>query len=162
MTEEESPTRYMLPEQAEGAVDYSLNEYSPAKYPTFNKHKKRKKKNKDKDKKTKPGKSVQFHAKVTLITIYRTLKNQIEEIDLANEEGYPSRVSAFALKRTSQQQILKYQNQYRPFTPRRQLMLKHIRETLLRENGNQSSSVSTAQTLPKTSTQTLSYRPSPS
>ena len=34
---EESPTRYMLPEQVDeegkGLVDYSLNEYSPARYP---------------------------------------------------------------------------------------------------------------------------------
>ena len=118
MTEEaESPTQYMLPDQAEGAVDYSLNEYSPAKYPTFKKKRKKKKEKKDKVKKPKAGKYVQFHAKVTLKTIYRTLKNHIEEIDLANEEDYPSRVSAFTLKRNSQKQILKYQHQYRPLTP---------------------------------------------
>ena len=155
----------MLPEQAEegkGMVDYSLNDYSPAKYPIATKKRKKKKEKKAKAKKTKPDKSIQFHAKVTLKTIYRTLKNQLEEIDLANEEDYPSRVSAFALKRNSQQEILKYQHQYRPLTPQRVLMLKHIREKLLRENGNQSSSVSTPQTLPKNSTQTLSYRPSPS
>ena len=51
MTEEESPTRYMLPEQAEegkGMVDYSLNEYSPAKYPVATQKRKKKKKNKEK------------------------------------------------------------------------------------------------------------------
>ena len=164
MTEEvEPPTRYMLPEQVEdgkGMVDYSLNEYSPAKYPITTKKKQKKKDKKEKVKKPKAGKFVQFHDKVTLLTIYRTLKNHIEEIDLANEEDYPSRVSAFALKRKSQKQILKYQHQYRPLTPRRLVMLNHVRETLLRENGNPSSSVSTPQTRPKTSTQMLSYSPS--
>ena len=159
MTEEESPTRYMLPEQAEGAVDYSLNEYWPAKYPTFKKKRKKKDK-KDKAKKAKPGKSVQFHDKVTLLTIHRMLKNHPEELDLANEDDYPSRVSAFALKRNSQKQILKYQHQYRPLTPRRLVMLNHVRETLLRVNGNPSSSF-LPQTPPKmTSTQTLSSSPS--
>ena len=158
MTEEaESPTRYMLPEQAEGAVDYTLNEYSPAKHPIATK--KRKKKDKKKNKKAKTGNSVQFHTTVTSITTYRTLKNHIEELDLANGEDYPSRVSAFALKRNNQRQILKYQHQYRPLTPRRLVMLNHVRKTLLRENGNPSSSVSTPQT--QTSTQTLSYTPSP-
>ena len=162
MSEEESPTRYMLPEQTEegqGMVDYSLNEYSPAKYPIDTKNKRKKKKDKkDKDKKPKAGKCVQFHTKVTSINIYRTLKNHLEELDLANEDDYPSRVSAFALKRNNQKQILKYQHQYRPLTPRRLVMLNHVRKTLLRENGNPSSS--TPQT--QTSTQTLSSSPSPS
>ena len=134
-------------------VDYSLNDHSPARYPTFNK--KRKKSNKKKKtKKLKPGKSVQFRPTVTLKTIYRTLKSQIEDIGLANEEDYPSRVTAFALKRKSQKEILKYQHQYRPLTPRRLSMQKHIQDTLQRENGNQSSSPS--QTLPTNSTQTSS------
>ena len=161
MSEEESPTRYMLPEQAEegkGMVDYSLNKYSPAKYPIDTKKKRKKKDKKDKDKKPKAGKSVQFHTKVTSINIYRTLKNHLEELDLANEDDYPSRVSAFTLKRNNQKQILKYQHQYRPLTPRRLVMLNHVRKTLLRENGNPSSS--TPQT--QTSTQTLSSSPSPS
>ena len=66
---EESPTRYMLPEQVkgEGVVDYSLNEHSPAKYPTFNKRKKSSKKKRVK--KPKPGKFVQFRPTVTLKTI---------------------------------------------------------------------------------------------
>ena len=143
MREEESPTRYMLPEQAEG--DYSLHEHSPAK-------KKRKKKDK-KDKKAKPGKSVHFQSKVRLKTIYQTLKDRIEDLDLANEEDYPFRTTAFALKRKGQKELLKYQHQYRPLTPRRQLMLNHIRETLQRVNEDFSSP---SQTLPKTSTQTLS------
>ena len=159
MTEEESPTRYMLPEQAEegqGAIDYSLNEHSPAKYPIATKKKRKKKDKKDKVKKPNAGKSVQFHDKVTLLTIYRSLKNHLEELDLANEDDYPSRVSAFALKRNNQKQILKYQHQYRPLTPRRLVMLNHVQETLLRVNGNPSSS--TPQT--QTSTQTLSSSPS--
>ena len=185
MSEEESPTRYMLPEQAynvrdpgfafpfplkertreekeeegQGMVDYSLNEYSPAKYPIATKKKKRKKKDKKdkKDKKPKEGKCVHFHTKVTLLTTYHTLKNHSEELDLTNEDDYPSRVSAFALKRNNQKQILKYQHQYRPLTPRRLVMLNHVRKTLLRENA---SSSSTPQT--QTSTQTRSSTPSPS
>ena len=163
MSEEESPTRYMLPEQVEGGmVDYSLNDHSPAKYPIDTKKKKRKKKKKEKkDKKPKPGKCVQFHDKVTLLTIYRTLKKHLQELDLSNEEDYPSRVSAFALKRNNQKKILKYQHQYRPLTPRRLVMLNHVRKTLMRVNGNLSSSSHTPQT-PKSSTQTLSSSPSPS
>ena len=158
MTEEaESPTRYMLPEQVEegqGMVDYSLNEYSPAKYPIDTK-KKRKKKKKDKkdkkDKKPKAGKAVHFHPKVELKTICHTLKDRIEDIDLTREEEYPFRTTAFALKRKRQKDILKYQHQYRPLTPRRQRISTHIRVTLQRLNN---SSYSTPQT--QTLTQTLS------
>ena len=160
MSEEESPTRYMLPEQAEegqGMVDYFLNDYSPAKYPIDTKKKRKKKKKDKKDKKPKAGKCVHFHTKVTSINIYRTLKNHLEELDLADEDDYPSRVSAFALKRNNQKQILKYQHQYRPLTPRRLVMLNHVRKTLLRENA---SSSHTPQT--QTSTQTRSSSPSPS
>ena len=84
MTEpEESPTRYMLPDQGDGVVDYSLNDHSPARYPTFNKkRKKSNKKNKNKKAKKEPGNSVHFHPTVTLKTIYTTLKNQIEDVDL--------------------------------------------------------------------------------
>ena len=67
MTEtEESPTRYMLPDQVkgEGVVDYSLNDHLPAKYP--NKKRKKSNKKKKKTKKLKPGKSVQFRPTVTL------------------------------------------------------------------------------------------------
>ena len=151
MTEsEESPTRYMLPDQGDGVVDYSLNDHSPARYPTFNK--KRKKSNKKKNKKAKkePGNSVHFHPTVTLKTIYTTLKNQIEEVNLTHEEEYPLRVTAFALKRKGQRELLKYHHQYRPLTPRRLFMQKHIRDTLQRENGNQSSS-SSPQTPPTNS-----------
>ena len=152
MTEpEESPTRYMLPDQVvgEGVVDYSLNDHSPAKYPI----KKRKKTKKKKNKKLKPGRSVQFSPTVTLKTIYQTLKSQTEDIDLANEEEYPLRVTAFALKRKSQKDILKYQHQYRPLRPRRMTIEKHIRDTRQRENGNRSSSSSTSQTLTTNSIQ---------
>ena len=145
----------MLPEQAEeGMVDYSLNDYSPAKYPIDTKKKRKKKKKDKKDKKPKAGKCVHFHTKVTSINIHRTLKNHLEELDLADEDDYPSRVSAFALKRNNQKQILKYQHQYRPLTPRRLVMLNHVRKTLLRENA----SSSTPQT--QSSTQTLSSTPS--
>ena len=161
MTElEESPTRYMLPDsedhlgqmieprpakktktRGEGYVDYSLNDLSPARYPTFNqKRKKSSKKKKNKKAKKEPGNSVHFHPTVTLKTIYSTLKNQTEDVHLTHEEEYPLRVTAFALKRKSQKELLKYQHQYRPLTPRRLLMQKHIRDTLQRENGNQSSS----------------------
>ena len=120
---EESPTRYMLPDQVkgEGVVDYSLNDHSPARYPTFNKKRKKSDKKKKKTKKLKkePGKFVQFSHTVNLKTIYQTLRSQIEDIGLANEEDYPSRVTAFALKRKSQKEILKYQHLYRPITPRR-------------------------------------------
>ena len=154
MTEpEESPTRYMLPEQdeqppatkktkkektrGEGYVDYSLNDLSPARYPTFNqKRKKSKKKKKDKKAKKEPGNSVHFHPTVHLIRS----KKQQEEIDLTHEEDYPLRVTAFALKRKGQKELLKYQHQYRSLTPRRLSIQKHIRDTLQRENGNQSSS----------------------
>ena len=130
---EESPTRYMLPDQVkgEGVVDYSLNDHSPARYPTFNKKRKKSDKKKKKTKKLKkePSKSVQFRPTVTLKTIYRTLKSQIEDIGLANEEDYPLRITAFALKRKNQKDILKYQHQYRPLTPRRLSMQKHVRDT---------------------------------
>ena len=180
MTEEaESPTRYMLPEQAhnvidpgfafpfplkerrreekeeegKGMVDYSLNDHSPAKYPIDTKKKKRKKKKdkKDKVKQPKAGKAVHFYPKVELKTIYHTLKDRIEDIDLMREEEYPFRTTAFALKRKRQKDILKYQHQYRPLTPRRQRISTHIRVTLQRLNDSSSSS-STPQTL----TQTLS------
>ena len=150
-------------EGGEGGGDYSLNDHSTARYPTFNKKRKKydKKKKKTKKLKKEPGKFVQFGPTVTLKTIYRTLRSQIEEIGLANEEDYPSRVTAFALKRKSQKEILKCQHQYQPITPRRLSMQKHIRDTLQRENGNQSS-LSPSQTLPTNSTQTSSWSLSPS
>ena len=182
MSEEaESPTRYMLPEQphnvidpgfafpfplkertrkekeeeGKGMIDYSLNEYSPAKYPIATKKKKRKKKKNDKkdkkDKKPKAGKCVHFEPKVKLKTIYQTLKARIDDVDLTQEEEYPFRTTAFALKRKRQKDILKYQHQYRPITPRRQRISTHIRVTLQRVN---SSSSFTPQT--QTLTQTLS------
>ena len=175
MSEEaESPTRYMLPEQAhnvrdpgfafpyplkertreekeeegKGMIDYSLNEYSPAKYPIDTKKKRKKKKDKKNKKKPKAGKCVHFDPKVRLKTIYQTLKARIDDVNLTQEEDYPFRTTAFALKRKRQKDILKYQHQYRPLTPRRQRISTHIRVTLQRVN----SSSSTPQTL----TQTLS------
>ena len=175
MSEEaESPTRYMLPEQppnvidpgfafpyplkertreekeeeGKGMIDYSLNEYSPAKYPIDTKKKRKKKKDKKNKKKPKAGKCVHFDPKVRLKTIYQTLKARIDDVNLTQEEEYPFRTTAFALKRKRQKDILKYQHQYRPLTPRRQRISTHIRVTLQRVN----SSSSTPQTL----TQTLS------
>ena len=154
---EESPTRYMLPEEeGKGLVDYSLNPHSPTKYPIATKKRKKADKKKTNKPKKEPGKSVQFKPTVTLKTIYRTLRSQIEEIGLANEDDYSSRVTAFALKRKSQKEILKYQHQYRPLTPRRMMIEKHIRDTLQRENGNRSSYSSTSQTLTTNSIQTSS------
>ena len=154
MTEEaESPTRYMLPEQVEegqGMVDYSPNDYSPAKYPVVTKKRKKKKKNKQDKKRKEKGKAVHFHPKVELKTIYHTLKDRIEDIDLTKEEEYPLRTTAFALKRKRQKDILKYQHQYRPLTPRRQRISNHIRVTLQRLNDSSSSST------PQTLTLTLS------
>ena len=162
MTEpEESPTRYMLPDQVKGEcmLDPSPNDHSPARHPNNKRKKSNKKKKKEKNKKLKPGRSVQFSPTVTLKTIYQTLKSQIEDIDLANEEDCPLRVTAFALKRKGQKDILKYQHQYRPLTPRRMTIQKHIRDTLQKENGNRSSfssSSSTSQTLTTNSIQTSS------
>ena len=155
---EESPTRYMLPDQedGQGLVDYSLNPHSPSKYPVATKKRKKKKEKKPKTKKNKRGKSVHFQPKVRLKTIYQTLKNRIEHIDLANEDDYLVRTTALALKRKRQKAILKYQHQYRPLTPRRRLILEHIRDTLQRENGNHSSISPSSQTILKNSTQTHS------
>ena len=126
---EESPTRYMLPEQVDedgkGLVDYSLNEYSPARYPIATN--KRKRKNKEsKKKKAKPGKTVQFHSKVILKT------SDLTEIELSHEEEYDQRNSDFTVKRARQKQWMKLHHQQRPMTPKR-LKLQAI---IQRENGN--------------------------
>ena len=139
---EESPTRYMLPEQVnedgKGLVDYSLNEYSntdyscgpysPASY-RFSKKKKRKatqNKESKKKKKAKPGKTVQFHSKVILKT------SDLTEIELSHEEEYDQRHSDFTVKRARQKQWMKLHHQQRPMTPKR---LK-LQATIQRENGN--------------------------
>ena len=130
---EESPTRYMLPEQVDeegkGLVDYSLNEYSPARYPIATN--KRKRKNKEpKKKKAKPGKTVQFYSKVILKTIHG--KSDLTEIELSHEEEYAKRNSDFTIKRARQKQWMKLHHQQRPMTPKR-LKLQAI---IQRENGN--------------------------
>ena len=137
---EESPTRYMLPEQADeeegkGLVDYSLNEYSPAKYPIATNKKKRKSQNKEsnkKKKKAKTGKTVQFHFKVIIKTIHGKRKSDLTEIELTNEEEYGQRNTDFTVKRAHQKQWMKLHHQQRPLTPKR---LK-IQATIQRENGN--------------------------
>ena len=131
---EESPTRYMLPEQVDedgkGLVDYSLNEYSPARYPIATNKRKRKNKEPKKNKKPKPGKTVQFHAKVILKTIHG--KSDLTEIELSHEEEYDQRHSDFTIKRARQKQWMKLHHQQRPMTPKRM----NIQATIQRENGN--------------------------
>ena len=134
---EESPTRYMLPEQVDedgkGLVDYSNTDYScgpysPASY-RFSKKKKRKatqNKESKKKKKAKPGKTVQFHSKVILKT------SDLTEIELSHEEEYDQRHSDFTVKRARQKQWMKLHHQQRPMTPKR-LKLQAI---IQRENGN--------------------------
>ena len=134
---EESPTRYMLPEQVDedgkGLVDYSNTDYScgpysPASY-HFSKKKKRKatqNKESKKKKKAKPGKTVQFHSKVILKT------SDLTEIELSHEEEYDQRHSDFTVKRARQKQWMKLHHQQRPMTPKR-LKLQAI---IQRENGN--------------------------
>ena len=135
---EESPTRYMLPEQVDedgkGLVDYSLSEYSPARYPIATNKKYRKAHNKEpkKKKKAKPGKTVQFHAKVILKTIHGKRKIDFTEIELSHEEEYDQRHSDFTIKRTRQKQWMKLHHQQRPMTPKRM----NIQATIQRENGN--------------------------
>ena len=136
---EESPTRYMLPEQVDedgkGLVDYSLNEYSPAKYPIATNKKKRKatqNKESNKKKKAKKGKTVQFHSKVIIKTIHNKRNSHLTEIELTNEEDYVKRNSEFAVKRQQVKQWMKLHHQQRPMTPKR---LK-IQNTIQRENGN--------------------------
>ena len=127
---EESPTRYMLPEQVDedgkGLVDYSLNEYSPARYPIATNKRKRKNKESKKKKKAKPGKTVQFYSKVILKT------SDLTEIELSHEEEYDQRHSDFTIKRARQKQWMKLHHQQRPMTPKR-LKLQAI---IQRENGN--------------------------
>ena len=135
---EESPARYMLPEQVDedgkGLVDYSLNEYSPARYPIATNKKKRKAQNKEPKKKKKPktGKTVQFHSKVIIKTIHGKRKIDFTEIELSHEEEYDKRHSDFTIKRTRQKQWMKLHHQQRPMTPKRM----NIQATIQRENGN--------------------------
>ena len=135
---EESPTRYMLPEQVDedgkGLVDYSLNEYSPARYPIATNKKKRKSSAQNKEskkKKAKTGKTVQFHSKVIIKTIHGK-KSDLTEIELSHEEEYDKRHSDFVVKRTRQKQWMKLHHQQRPMTPKRM----NIQATIQRENGN--------------------------
>ena len=138
---EESPTRYMLPEQVDedgkGLVDYSNTDYSsgpysPASY-RFSKTKKRKAQNKEpKKKKPKTGKTVHFHSKVIIKTIHGKRKIDLTEIELSHEEEYDKRHSDFVVKRTRQKQWMKLHHQQRPMTPKRM----NIQATIQRENGN--------------------------
>ena len=139
---EESPTRYMLPEQVQADdesglidhsnTDYSLNPYSPASY-RFSKKKKRKSSAQNKEpkkKKPKPGKTVHFHSKVIIKTIHG--KSDLTEIELSHEEEYGKRHSDFTIKRARQKQWMKLHHQQRPMTPKRM----NIQATIQRENGN--------------------------
>ena len=136
---EELITCYMLPEQIEeggrsGLVDYSLNEYSRAKYPIATNKKKRKssQKKESKKKKTKAGKTVQFHSKAIIKTIHSKRKSDLTEIELTNEEDYPMRNSEFVVKHKQLKQWMKLHHQQRPLTPKR----LRIQNTIKRENGN--------------------------
>ena len=78
---EESPTRYMLPDQVvgKGLLDYSLNDHSPARYPIVTKKRQNsdpKMKKKTKKLKKEPGKSVQFRPTVT--------ENHLSNIEKSN------------------------------------------------------------------------------
>ena len=138
---EESPTRYMLPEQVDeeesGLISYKYGNFSPAKYP-FDPSKKKKKKRKSsaqnkepKKKKPKTGKTVHFHSKVIIKTIHGK-KSDLTEIELTHEEEYDKRHSDFVIKRTRQKQWMKLHHQQRPMTPKRM----NIQATIQRENGN--------------------------
>ena len=139
---EESPTRYMLPEEVQeeetGLISFKYGDLSPAKYPIDPSHKKKKKRksstrNKEsKKKKPKTGKTVQFHSKVIIKTIHGKRKSDLTEIELSNEEEYGKRNSDFMVKRARQKQWMKLHHQQRPLTPKR---LK-IQATIKRENGN--------------------------
>ena len=139
---EESPTRYMLPEQVQeeeesGLISYKYGNLSPAKYPfdPSEKKKKRKatqKKESNKKKKAKTGKTVQFHSKVIIKTIHGKRKTDLTEIELSNEEDYGKRNSEFVAKRQRVKQWMKLHHQQRPMTPKRM----KIQATIQRENGN--------------------------
>ena len=138
---EESPTRYMLPEQVDedekGLVDYSNTDYScgpysPASYRFTKKKRKSSAQNKEpKKKKAKTGKTVHFHSKVIIKTIHGK-KSDLTEIELSHEEEYDKRHSDFVVKRTRQKQWMKLHHQQRPMTPKRM----NIQATIQRENGN--------------------------
>ena len=154
---EESPTRYMLPEQVDeegkGLVDYSLNEYSPARYPIatnkkdkdysntdyscgpyspasyrFSKKKKRKA-TQNKESKKKKAKPGKTVQFYSKV-ILKT--SDLTELELSHEEEYDQRHSDFTVKRARQKQWMKLHHQQRPMTPKR---LK-IQATIQRENGN--------------------------
>ena len=137
---EESPTRYMLPEQFDeeesGLISYKYGDLSPARYPfdPSENNKKRKPQNKEPKKKKKPktGKTVQFHSKVIIKTIHGKRKIDLTEIELSHEEEYDKRHSDFTIKRTRQKQWMKLHHQQRPMTPKRM----NIQATIQRENGN--------------------------
>ena len=139
---EESPTRYMLPEQVQaddesGLISYKYGNLSPTKYPFDPSEKKKKRKssaqNKEPKKKKKPktGKTVQFHSKVIIKTIHGK-KSDLTEIELSHEEDYDKRHSDFTIKRAHQKQWMKLHHQQRPMTPKRM----NIQATIQRENGN--------------------------
>ena len=136
---EESPTRYILPEQVQeeesGLISYKYDDLSPAKYPFDPSEKKKRKssaqnKESNKKKKAKTGKTVHFHSKVIIKTIHG--KSDLTEIELSNEEEYDKRHSDFIVKRAHQKQWMKLHHQQRPMTPKRM----KIQATIQRENGN--------------------------
>ena len=155
---EESPTRYMLPEQVQeeesGLISYKYGDLSPARYPIdpsqkdkdysntdyscgpyspasyrFSKKKKRKATQNKESKKKKKAKP----GKTVQFHSKVILKtSDLTEIELSHEEEYDQRHSDFTVKRARQKQWMKLHHQQRPMTPKR---LK-LQATIQRENGN--------------------------
>ena len=154
---EESPTRYMLPEQVDeegkGLVDYSLNEYSPARYPIatnkkdkdysntdyscgphspasyrFSKKKKKRKATENKESK----KKAKTGKTVQFYSKVLLKTNDLTELELSYEEEYVKRHSDFTVKRARQKQWMKLHHQQRPMTPKRM----KLQAIIQRENGN--------------------------
>ena len=155
---EESPTRYMLPEQVDedgkGLVDYSLNEYSPARYPIATNKKdedysntdyscgpyspasyrfsKKKKRKATQNKESKKKKKAKTGKTVQFYSKVILKTSDLTELELSHEEEYAKKNSEFVIKRARQKQWMKLHHQQRPMTPKR-LKLQAI---IQRENGN--------------------------
>ena len=155
---EESPKRYMLPEQVQeeeesGLISYKYGDLSPARYPIdpnqkdesysntdyscgphspasyrFSKKKKRKA-TQNKEPKKKKAKTGKTVQFYSKV-ILKT--NDLTELELSHEEEYVKRNTDFTIKRARQKQWMKLHHQQRPMTPKR---LK-IQAIIQRENGN--------------------------
>ena len=158
---EESPTRYMLPEQVQeeesGLISYKYGDLSPARYPIdpsqkdegysntdyscgphspasyrFSKKKKRKAtQNKESNKKKKKAKTGKT-VQFHSKVILKTMHSDLTELELSHEEEYAKRNTDFTTKRARQKQWMKLHHQQRPMTPKRM----KIQAIIQRENGN--------------------------